>query len=328
MQLREIYKPIEKELRDVEKLLKDSLNNSRNRSISRICNYLLEGKGKRLRPALVLLSGKASADSILTNPMLVKIAAGIELIHAASLIHDDVIDHSHLRHNKPTVNSKWGEDVSIALGDYLYSVAYELISQCGNIDILQCISSATKAMCEGELLQVSERDNLDLLKRRYIVIVKKKTASLFVASCHAGGLISNTQRSLQDALKAYGLNFGIGFQIRDDYLDIVSKEKRLGKKPGQDIDVGEMTLPLLNLLGSVPSYERGELKKILVSSKKDKTSLKMIRSRLLRSGAAQKTRQQVSSYMARAKRNLERLPDTAFKRSLADLTDCMVEGNF
>ncbi|MBU3911264.1 MAG: polyprenyl synthetase family protein, partial [Candidatus Omnitrophica bacterium] len=224
MELSHIYKPIEKELRGVEKLLRDSLNSAGNKAISRICNYLLDAKGKRLRPALVLLSGKAVGSSTALDPAIIKVAAGIELIHAASLVHDDVIDHSKLRHNKPTINSKWGQDLSIALGDYLYSVAYELISQCNNIDILQCISSATKAMCEGELVQVSERDNLDLLKRRYIVIVKKKTASLFAASCQSGSLVSRSKRSLQVAMKAYGLNFGIGFQITDDYLDIVSEE--------------------------------------------------------------------------------------------------------
>lgn len=323
MHLKDIYKPIEKELIGVEKLLRGSLNNTRNKSISKICNYLLEGKGKRLRPALVLLSGKATGSSITTDPMLIKIACGIELIHAASLVHDDVIDHSKLRHNKPTINSRWGQDVSIALGDYLYSVAYELISRCGNMDILQCISSATKAMCEGELLQVSERDNLDLLKRRYIVIVKKKTASLFIASCHAGSLVSQSKSSLQNALKGYGLNFGIGFQITDDYLDIVSEEEKLGKKPGQDISVGEMTLPLLNLLKSVPAYEQGKLKTLI-----SKGSLNAVRTRLIHSGAGQKTRQEVSSYMNAAKKNLGKVPDSVFKRSLMDLTDCMIENNF
>ncbi len=327
MHLKDIYKPIEKELIGVEKLLRDSLNSARNKAISKICNYLLEARGKRLRPALVLLSGKATGGTAITSPVLIKIAAGIELIHAASLVHDDVIDHSKLRHNKPTINSKWGEDVSIALGDYLYSVAYELISQCGNIGILQCISAATKAMCEGELLQVSERDNLDLLKRRYIIIVKKKTASLFAASCQAGSLISKSRRPLQDALRAYGLNFGIAFQITDDYLDIVSEEKRLGKKPGQDIDVGETTLPLLNLLKSVPRCEREKLK-VLVASKRDNLSLEKIKSKLFHSGAAERTKQDVFSYMMLAKRNLDRVSDSAYKRSLIGLTDRMVETNF
>lgn len=307
----------------VEDLLRDSLNSTTNKSISRVCNYLLDAKGKRLRPALVLLSGKATSDAAVATPILIKIACGIELIHAASLVHDDVIDHSNLRHNKPTINFKWGQDLSIALGDYLYSVAYELISQCNNIDILQCISSATKAMCEGELVQVSERDNLDLLKRRYIVIVKKKTASLFAASCQSGSLVSKSKRSLQVAMKAYGLNFGIGFQITDDYLDIVSEEKRLGKKPGQDISVGEMTLPLLNLLKSVPAHEKEKFKTLV-----SKGSLNAVKTRLIHSGAAEKTRQEVSSYMGLAKKSLDTLPETVFKRSLVNLTDFIIERNF
>lgn len=323
MRLKDIYKPIEKELIGVENLLRDSLNNTRNKSISRVCNYLLDAKGKRLRPALVLLSGKATSGDAVITPVLIKIACGIELIHAASLIHDDVIDHSKLRHNKPTINSKWGQDLSISLGDYLYSVAYELISQCGNIDILQCISSATKAMCEGELLQVSERDNLELLKKQYIVIVKKKTASLFAASCQSGSLVSESKRSLQNNLRAYGLNFGVAFQITDDYLDIVSEKKKLGKKPGQDMRVGEMTLPLLNLLKSVPACEKERLKTLV-----SKGSLNTVRSRLVHSGAAEKTRQEVFSYMGLAKKTLDVLPETVFKKSLVNLTDFTIEKNF
>tara|TARA_Y100000031_G_scaffold85248_1_gene93894 strand:- start:172 stop:1176 length:1005 start_codon:yes stop_codon:yes gene_type:complete len=323
MRLKEIYRPIEKELEAVSELLRNSLTSSKSKSIAQICNYLLDGKGKKLRPALVLLSGKATNPSSATNPMLIKIACGIELIHAASLIHDDVIDHSKLRHNKPTINSRWGQDVSIALGDYLYSVASEVISGCGNMDILQCITSATKAMCEGELIQVSERDNLDLLKERYIIIVKKKTASLFAASCEAGSLFSETRKPLQNALKSYGMNFGIAFQITDDYLDIVSEKKRLGKNPGQDLDVGETTLPLLNLLELVPPRERKELKK-LIAAKGDKLSLEKIKSSLFQTGAAEKTKEEVLSYTRIAKKNLDDLPESVFKRSLISLADCIV----
>jgi octaprenyl-diphosphate synthase len=182
MELRQILWPIEKDLSKVKEILRTSLGDSRNPSISKICHYLLESGGKRLRPALVLLSAKASRADSIVNHGLIKLAAAIELIHISSLIHDDIIDAASLRHNRPTINAQWGQDVSIALGDYLYSIAFGLISEFGNLDVLKCISSGMRSMCEGELLQVCERDNLDLLKERYILIVKKKTAALFATS--------------------------------------------------------------------------------------------------------------------------------------------------
>ena len=250
MRLKDIYSPIEKELAKVEEILRSSLGDSGYGRISDMSEYLLDAKGKRLRPALVIFSAKAASRSAspLTTRRLADIAAAMELVHMASLIHDDVIDHATLRHNKPTVNRKWGSDISIALGDYLYAVAFELISKCGYADILGCISSAAKAMCEGELIQVCERDNLDLLRQRYIMIVRKKTASLFAASCRAGAMLTNHDTFIQEGLREYGMNFGIAFQIADDCLDLIGKERDLGKEPGADFKMGELTLPALNLV--------------------------------------------------------------------------------
>ncbi|MFN7170063.1 MAG: polyprenyl synthetase family protein, partial [Candidatus Omnitrophota bacterium] len=202
-ELMEIYQPIKEELKQVEEILAARLGESKNKSILKLNHFLLESTGKRIRPALVILCGKAASGHHLPLAIrhLTNIASAIELIHIASLIHDDVMDHARLRHNRPTVNYKWGNDVAIASGDYLYSLAFELISSCGNTNILECISSATKSMCEGQLIQICERDNLDLLKERYILIVKKKTASLFAASCRVGAMLSNCQRNIQSALE-------------------------------------------------------------------------------------------------------------------------------
>jgi geranylgeranyl pyrophosphate synthase len=232
-----------------------------------------------------------------------------------------------LRHNRLTVNSKWGQDVAIALGDYLYATAFELISACENMNILQCISSATKAMCEGELLQVCERDNLDLLKERYIIIVKKKTASLFAASCQSGVLISNPDYSLQTALKEYGLNIGIAFQIVDDYLDFVGEQQSLGKPPGQDIAAGEITLPILNLWESVSQKERDKFERIL-ASKKDTEAFRAIKSRLINSGAVDKTKEAVFFFVNSAKEKINILFSSAYKDSLFSLADFIMERGF
>ena len=327
MQLKEIYKPVKKELEEVEKVLEVSLKDSKNESVRRINSFLLESPGKRLRPAMLILSAKAASGKsrAAVSRQLINIAAAIELIHTASLIHDDVIDHSVFRHHNPTVNSKWGEDASIALGDYLYSLAFKLIATCNNMDILDCISSATKSMCEGELTQIVERDNLSLLEERYIMIIKKKTASLFAASCQAGAILSKSPRVLEIALKQYGLNFGTAFQIIDDYRDIAAPKARLGKSPGQDIAVGEMTLPLLNLLRSVNQDKRCRLENLLKSKTND--CLKKIKLELINSDAIARTKKITLPYLNSAKDRLKSLSESEYRQALTDLVDVVLKSD-
>ena len=178
MQLKDIYHPIQKDLMDVEKALRANLENTNIKPVLGISEYLLGAQGKRLRPALLILSARATQQQpAITPPSMITLAAAVELVHMASLVHDDVIDHAKTRHHRPTINLRYDQEISIVLGDYLYAVAFELISSCRNSDIVSCISQAAKAMCEGELVQICERDNFELLKERYFSIVKKKTAS-------------------------------------------------------------------------------------------------------------------------------------------------------
>ncbi len=326
MQLKEIFHPIEEELLEVGRVLQGCLERTAYKSISEINRYLIDPRGKRIRSALVLLSAKTSHRSPVVNPQLINIACAVELIHMASLVHDDLIDHSSLRHHKPTINSRWGEEVSIALGDYLYSVAFELIADCGNPDIIRCISSATKAMCEGELLQVCERNNLDLSKDRYFVIVKKKTASLFAASCQAGELISNPGKTGTGRLKKYGLNFGIAFQIIDDCLDWVGREEILGKTTGADLRAGEFTLPFLYLLDNADAKEFEEIKKLQYLSQQDKEAFNIVKERLINSSAVLKAEEEARRYTVKAKDQLKDINDSPLKKSMLDLADYIVAG--
>lgn len=321
MDLSHIYRPIEKELEAVEQVLKMSLKETKHSSILEVTHYLLGAKGKRIRPALVILSTKASQKLEVNSDQLPKIAAAVELIHTASLIHDDVIDHASLRHNQPTINSKWGQDVSIALGDYLYSEAFRLISDCSNSDVIRCISCATKGMCEGELLQVCERDNMDLLKKRYMLIVKKKTAALFAASCQTGTMLSHCRQPIQEAFRDYGLNFGIAFQIADDCLDLIGEERHLGKTPGTDFKMGELTLPLLNLVAQ--SKDKKRLISLLTRQNSFE-AFKDLRLRFIHSQAFTKTKEDISYYLKKARARLNTLSDSPFKQSLFSLADFII----
>ncbi len=329
MNLKEIYKPIEKEFNQVDRILKKSLSGAGDDFIDDIGNFLIESPGKRIRPALVILSAKALASDTVPDlgKKITEIAAAMELVHTASLIHDDVMDHSDLRRNKPTVNSKWGDDVSIAFGDYLYSVAFEIIADSATSDIIHCFSAATKAMCEGEFFQISHRGDMDLLKERYMTIVKKKTASLFVASCHSGALASNCKKSLQENLKQYGMNFGIAFQIVDDYQDLMAEERNLGKKPGQDIGIGEVTLPVLNLLEAVPSPTREEIKSLIVS-KRGGECLTRIRKEILKTDASERTKKDALSFSIMAKKSVDELGASPYKDSLINLADFVIYRGF
>ncbi len=328
MNFQEIYQPIQEELRDVEDTILESLHQAKNASILKVNRFLLRSSGKRLRPALVILSAKASVNHKpqLPRGQLINIASAIELIHMASLIHDDVIDHSPRRHHQATVNSRWGEAASIALGDYLHALAFKLIAGCSSADILACISAATQAMCEGELIQVLERDNLSLLKERYLLIIKKKTASLFAASCEAGALASNSAKSLQHSLKGYGLNLGIAFQIVDDYMDLVAPEEALGKQPGQDIAVGEVTLPVLSLLKTMGKDERRRMETLLKS--KTHGCLSELKEGLANSKAQSYTKGISLTYVNAAKERLQGLPCSAYRNSLFKLGDLVLSRGF
>lgn len=322
MPLKDIYRPIKKELKGVEQLIKSSLKKSGYKSISEIGTYLLDAKGKRLRPALVILSAKAVNNASINEHSMISLACAVELVHVASLIHDDVIDHATARHHKASINLKYGQDVAIALGDYLYSKAFELISNCGSIDILSCISQATRLMCEGQLTQVCERDNLELLKNKYIIVVKKKTAALFAASCESGAMLADAKPTHKSILSGFGLNFGIAFQIIDDCLDLIGEKEDLGKTPGADLKMGELTLPILNLISLSQDKER--IFKLLRQGDKPK-AFKELRQRFIDSKAALKTKQDICCHINKAKSSLNRLGDSNFKQSLLYLADFIEE---
>ncbi|MHC4192902.1 MAG: polyprenyl synthetase family protein [Planctomycetota bacterium] len=327
MKLEEIYEPIADDLESVERFLTLSIKESKNHSILTMSDYLLETSGKRIRPALVILSEKAASagkNISRSNNELVMIATAVELIHMASLTHDDVLDKAAMRRGKPSINAKWGDDISITLGDYIYSKALELIGKCKNPDVFACISEAIYVMCEGELTQVCQRNNLDLSENSYMVIAKKKTASLFAACCHAGTIIGNHNRVLQTALKEFGLNFGMAFQIMDDCKDIVCEEKMLGKRPGQDFIAGDVTLPFLTLRDIVSRDKRQELENLL-QSRIDRDSLAKIRRMFINSGAADLTRKTALSYVDRAKQKLAELENSDYKRSLNHLADYITQ---
>lgn len=236
MQLKEIYKPIEKELEKVESRLRDTIGDSA------MGSYTLKARGKRLRPALVLFASKLGNP----NPkQAVELAASIELIHTATLIHDDVIDNAKTRRKQPSINVKFGKDTAILFGDYLYSKAFEIISALNIPKITIILLQTTNAICQGEMQQL-RRIFQPVREKEYLKIISDKTASLFSACCETGGIVSGANPHQLSNLQRYGHNLGMIFQITDDCLDVEGDRRE-----------GKMTLPLI-YLGRYPEKSENE----------------------------------------------------------------------
>jgi geranylgeranyl pyrophosphate synthase len=245
--LAHILRPILPDLEAVRGRLAETLAETNDARVREIVDYLLESPGKRMRPALVLLSARAAGGtgngSPGSNRACLNVAAAVELIHMASLVHDDLIDGAAVRHHRPSIQAKWGKRVSVSVGDYLCAKAFRLIADCADPRLFAIVGSQLCAMCEGELLQVVERGDFNVSAHRCMAVMEKKTAALFAACCGAGAATAAHQDGVCEALQTFGFHFGIAFQILDDCRDLLSDQERLGKTPGQDLLAGDVTLP-------------------------------------------------------------------------------------
>ena len=317
MSLAAIYAPIESELKSVSGLIQKALERTTLKPLYAINQYIIGSPGKRLRPTLVLLSYKALSPDTPVSKDILETAASLELIHMASLIHDDIIDKAQIRHNKPSVNAKWGSEIAIPMGVYLYAVSLQFMASMGNIQVLRQISRTVKQLCEGEMTQIFERDQVMGL-HQYLVILKKKTAVLFGAACYSGAVLAKADKATQFRMKQFGYCLGMVFQIIDDYMDIMGETQKLGKTAGQDFYLGEFTLPLLFLLDSLPEVEKAETLKKIAS--KDLTYLPQLQEQLIASKALEKTKALALDYLTRARETIAPLTESPAKEALIQIT--------
>lgn len=225
----------------VDDLIRANLN-SEVPMVEEIAAYLIEAGGKRLRPLLVLLCAKACGYQGRDH---VKLAAVIEFLHTAMLLHDDVVDESDLRRGRETVNAVWGNAPSVLVGDFLHSRAFEMMVDIGNIRVMEILSRATNVIAEGEVQQLSFIRNPATTEVEYMEIISRKTAMLFQAAAHAGAVLAGADEKTEHALRDYGLHLGIAFQMVDDQLDYLGTPEELGKNIGDDLAEGKVTLPLI-----------------------------------------------------------------------------------
>ena len=254
-------------LGSVEKLINTKLDSNVD-LIKKMSDYHLNSGGKRIRALLTM--GSAKLGGYLNGKGDINLAACVELIHSATLLHDDVIDESKVRRGNKTTNAIWGNQSSILVGDYLLSRCFEMMVDDGDLEILKLLSSTSSKIAQGEVLQLQHKGEADLLEENYIKIINLKTAALFAAATKVGACISDLEIKKKDALESYGKNLGLAFQIADDALDYFSKEKIFGKQIGKDFFEGKVTLPIIIVFQKSNVIERAFLSNIFKKEKREK----------------------------------------------------------
>ena len=312
-------------LQKVENLIQEKLKSEVN-LIQKMSDHHLRSGGKRLRALLTLESAKLTGYK--EDNRDINLAACVELIHSATLLHDDVIDESELRRGVKTANSVWGNQSSILVGDYLLSRCFEMMVEDGDLEVLKLLSSTSSKIAQGEVLQLQHKGEADLLEETYIDIINLKTASLFSAATKTGACLSESNEKEKKALESYGRNLGLAFQIADDALDFYAKEKLFGKEIGKDFFEGKVTLPMIIIFQKGNEEEKKFLNEIM---KKDKRSEKDFNNTLYlinKYKAVEATFKKAEYFVNVSYDSLAIFPDNEDKKILQNLTSFSLNRSF
>lgn len=314
-----LYEPICDELAQVEDILRRELR-SDFPAIDELIKHGFRLGGKRLRPALLLLSAKAAGGVRREHLVL---AAVVEIIHTATLVHDDVLDGAVVRRHLETVNARWNNQSSVLLGDFLFTHSFYLAASVGSVFACQTIGRATNIVCEGELRQVANRGNLALTEAEYLSMIEAKTAELCACCCRLGAHYAQAEPTMVDALERYGRYLGIAFQIVDDLLDLVGDEQVAGKSLGTDLEQQKLTLPLIRLLSQLNEGDRRRVRAIL--TRPGERAFDSLRPWLEASDALAFARNTAHDYAKRAAAQLRVLPASSERSLLRRLARFVVE---
>ncbi|MDN2658999.1 MULTISPECIES: polyprenyl synthetase family protein [Neptunomonas] len=284
--------------------------------VEKIGHYIVESGGKRLRPLLVLLAANACQYK---GDRHISLAAVIEFIHTATLLHDDVVDNSELRRGKDTANAKWGNAPSVLVGDFLYSRAFQIMVDIGSLPIMGVISNATTVIAEGEVLQLLNSRNPDTTEEAYMQVILGKTAMLFEAATEVGALLADASDKERVAMRDYGRHIGIAFQLIDDVMDYKSTAEEMGKNVGDDLAEGKPTLPLIQAMKVASEPDKKLIRKAIREGGLE--DLEPIMNIVSRSGAITYTEEMAQQQADLAIKALEPLSDTSFKQTLIKLAN-------
>lgn len=318
---REILELVQDELRLVEREIRLESAASVD-AITTIGQYLQASGGKRLRPTLVLLASKLVGDG---GESAIRLAAVVEMVHTATLIHDDIIDGAQTRRGRPSINRKWGNHISVLAGDWLYMQAFQIALREQNFHILDLMAGVTQMMVEGELLQLERIGSLTVSEADYMELVDRKTAGLFSVCARLGAIAAGADEATEERLGEYGWNAGMAFQLADDVLDFTAHERVLGKPVGNDLAEGTVTLPLIYALEEAEAQERGLVETVLQDRRYDRVPFASILSLIRKYRGVERTHERAQVFTERARRLISEFPESLCQRALYALTELVTE---
>ncbi len=318
MELSAIRAPVRHDIQAVNELILERLQ-SNVVLINQIGHYIVSSGGKRLRPLLVLLAARACGYA---GDRHIDMAAIVEFIHTATLLHDDVVDASDLRRNRNTANAVWGNEASILVGDFLYSRAFEMMVSVGNMRVMDILSHATNRISEGEVLQLLNTNDADTDEARYMEVIERKTATLFEAGTRLGAVLAAAPRDIEDALAQYGRHIGIAFQLVDDALDYTSDDGTIGKSVGDDLDEGKPTLPVIRAMAVGDATQRRQLRAAIEDGGRE--HIEEVVAAIVATNAIEYTIKLARRHAELAKQALQALADSASRQSLEMTADFAV----
>lgn len=322
MKVDEFFEFIASDLAQVEERLKEGIK-SQSGLISEVSAYVLGSGGKRIRPAMVLLAARLCGYK--DGEQAIKLASLVEYLHAATLIHDDIIDNADKRRGRPSANRRWGNGISVLVGDYLYSRSVQMLVEDRDLDVIKAFADATVSMTEGEVLELEMCKNINIAYEDYLRIITSKTAALISTACRAGALVARAGPDKVEALAAFGLNLGIAFQLVDDALDFVAEEERLGKPVGNDLKEGRITYPLIYVLKHGTDEDCRRLRELATRENLSAQDLEEIRGLVKKYQAVEATLEVARSYSEQAKKNLRVFPENPAKHCLELLANFVME---
>lgn len=293
--------------------------------INYLGDYLRASGGKRVRPALLVLANHATGGAA-SGENVIRMATVMEMLHTATLVHDDIIDNAETRRNRQSVNARFGNQASVLMGDWLYMSAFETSLKERSLEILDILTRLTRKMTEGELIQLTTLGKSEITETEYFDILERKTAYLFSACCEIGAILAGAPMDWQIALRNFGMNLGTAFQLADDLLDFTAETEVLGKASGADLLEGKLTLPLILLLKKEPGLQT-DLEKIMRDGDYASFSRQRLLEKLETLDLLRETREMAYTFANHAIKNLELLPKTEYRFALEEIPNYMIERN-
>ena len=315
-----LFAQLDEDLQRIEEEINKNLQSSVP-LIALVTRYIMRSGGKRLRPLLMVLAARLLNYQGNDHYGL---SIVFEYLHAATLLHDDVVDNAELRRGRPSANTLWGNAAVVLVGDFLLATSFFLSVTSGNLKILRILSETTTSMAEGEVLQLINSDNLEISQEEYIEVIKRKTAILISAACQIGAILARADQEQEEAMRSFGLNLGIAFQLRDDFLDYTGSAEEFGKPVGKDLQEGKITLPLIHALQSSHDGDHQRLVELIISDRNYEQIFTEVKKIIQDHQGLDYTDNLANYYITEAKSALSIFPESPTRQSLLEIAEYVI----